>query len=140
MNIYTKNQRICEMKKSGSKIVRSDLKKEIIDNAKEGVFDPNPLLATIHNIRCKACGFTQKITYLDHLKSGQFEFGETQTIEVSYAAPTLSGLSYTTEKRTPLIITVGCEKCGNAMQCSPVSLEYLLFTISRQHKLKSMYV
>ena len=128
------------MKKSGSKIVRSDLKKEIIDNAKDGTFDPNPLLVTLHNIRCKACGFTQKITYLDHLKSGQFKLGETQMVEVSYAAPTLSGLGHMTEKRTPLIITVGCEKCGNETPFSPVSLEYLLFTTSRQHKLKSMYV
>ena len=128
------------MKKSGPKIARSDLKKEIASITKEGIFNSNPLLATMHNIRCKACGFTQKITYLDCLECGQFEFGETQTIEVSYAAPTLSGLGRTTEKITPLIITIVCEKCGSEVSCSPVSLEYLLFTITRQHKLKSMYV
>jgi ribosomal protein L37E len=127
-------------KKSSSSVFRRDIKEEVVNSARRGVFDGNPLLATPHQVVCKACGFSQKITYLDYLKSGKFELGETRMIEVSYAAPTLFGLSHAMEKRTPIIMTARCERCGTEISCSPVSLEYLLFTATKQQKLKNMYV
>jgi len=127
-------------RKPGSSIFRRNHKEEIIDRARKGVFDRNPLLVTSHQVVCKACGFTQKIIYLDYLKSGRFELGETRMIEVSYAAPTIFGLSHAVERITPIIITIRCERCGTEISCSPVSLEYLLFTTTKQQKLKSMYV
>ena len=111
-----------------------------MNRARKGVFDRNPLLATSHKVVCKACEFTQKITYLDYLKSGRFELGKTQMIEVSYAAPTIFGLSHAMEKITPITMTIRCERCGTEVSCSPVSLEYLLFTATKQQKLKNMYV
>ncbi len=127
-------------KKSSSSVFRRDIKEEVVNRARRGVFDGNPLLATPHRVVCKACGFAQKMTYLDYLKSGKFELGETRMIEVSYAAPTIFGLSHAMEKRTQIIMTVRCERCGTEISCSPVSLEYLLFTATKQQKLKNMYV
>jgi len=47
-------------KKSGSKILLRRSKKEIMDKARTGVFDSNPLLATPHRLVCKTCGCTRK--------------------------------------------------------------------------------
>jgi hypothetical protein len=126
--------------KPSPSIFRRNPKEEIVNRARKGLFDRNPLLATSHQVTCEACGFTQKITYLDYLKAGRFELGETQMIEVSYAAPTIFGLSHAVERITPIIMTIRCERCGTEISCSPVSLEYLLFTTTKQQKLKSMYV
>jgi len=127
-------------RKPSSNIFRRNPKEEIINRAKKGAFDHNPLLAASHQVACKTCGFAQKITYLDHLKSGKFELGETQIIEVSYTAPTIFGLSHAVERITPIVISIRCERCGTEVSCSPVSLEYLLFTATKQQKLKNMYV
>ena len=127
-------------RKHGTSNLRRNPKDEIIKRAKKGVFDHNPLLATPHELVCRACGCKRKITYLDHLKSGKFEFGEAQAIEVSHAAPTILGISHTMERITPLIITVKCERCGTEISYSPISLEYLLFTAKKQEKMKNMYV
>lgn len=129
------------MKKgSGPSIFRRNPKEEITNRARKGVFDRNPLLAASHQVVCKACGFKQKITYLDYLKAGKFELGKTRMIEVSYAAPTIFGLSHAVERITPIIMTIRCGRCGTEISCSPVSLEYLLFTATKQQKLKNMYV
>ena len=99
-------------KKASPTVFRRDPKQETINRARKGVFDRNPLLATPHQVVCKACGFAQKITYLDYLKSEKFELGETRLIKVSYAAPTVFGLSHAMEKRTPIVMMVRCERCG----------------------------
>jgi len=127
-------------KKSGPSILRRNPKDEIVSKARKGKFDRNPLLATPHELTCKACGCKRKITYLDHLKSGRFQLGKTQMVEVSYAAPTILGLSHTTERITPIIMMVKCERCRTEISCSPVSLEYLLFTATKQEKMKNIYV
>lgn len=119
---------------------KSGSKGKIVDKARKRVFNGNPLLATPHRLVCKACGCTRRITYLSYLKSGQFELGETRVVEVVYAAPTLTGLGRTMERATPIIIRVKCGKCGTEMSCSPVSLEYLLFTAGKEQKLEQMYV
>jgi hypothetical protein len=127
-------------RKSIPSILRRNPKDEIINRARKGVFDRNPLLAAPHELLCKVCGCKRKITYLDHLKSGRFRLGETQMIEVSYAASNILGLSHVMERITPIIMTVRCKKCGTEISCSPVSLEYLLFTATKQEKMKNMYV
>ncbi len=127
-------------KKLDSKIFLLRSKREIVDKARKGFFDGNPLLAAPHRLVCKACGCTRKITYLSYLKSGRFRLGKTRMMEVVYAAPTLTGLGGTMERATPIIIRVKCKKCRREMSCSPVSLEYLLFTAAKEHKLEQMYV
>jgi hypothetical protein len=119
---------------------RAGSKREIVDKARKGFFDGNPLLATPHRLVCKACGCTREITYLSYLKSGRFKLGKTRVVEVAYAAPTITGLGRTTERATPIMIRVKCRRCGSEMSCSPVSLEYLLFTVAREQKLEQMYV
>ena len=117
-----------------------DSKEEIIDKAKKGAFNNNPLLATPHALICKTCGYKQKITYLHYLKTGQFELGKTRIVEVVHAAPTISGLRHTMERVTPIIIRIKCKRCGTEISCSPISIEYLLFTTAKKQKLNQMYV
>lgn len=124
----------------GPRISRRDFKAEVINKARKGIFNRNPLLVASHKLVCKACGCTQKITYLNHLKSGSFELGKTRAVEVAVAAPTILGLSLRTERITPIIIRVKCERCQTEISCSPISLEYLLFTARKQQKLEYMYV
>jgi len=119
---------------------RSNSKNEIINRAREGVFDRNPLLATPHELVCTSCGCKHRITYLAHLKSGNFEVGKTEVVEVAYAALTVEGLGRMLENITPIIITVRCEKCGTETSFSPISLEYLLFTAEKQQRIEQMYV
>jgi hypothetical protein len=126
--------------KSSSKSSLQLSKKEVVDKARKGFFNGNPLLATPHRLVCKACGCTRKVTYLSYLKSGRFRLGETRMMEVVYAVPTLTGLGRTTERVTPIVIRVKCRKCGSEVSCSPVSLEYLLFTAAKEQKLEQMYV
>jgi DNA-directed RNA polymerase subunit M/transcription elongation factor TFIIS len=127
-------------RKNNPKTFRHDSKEEIVDKAKKGVFDSNPLLAASHVLVCKTCGYKQKITYLSYLKSGRFELGEKRMVEVVHAAPTISGLRHIMERVTPIIIRIKCERCGAEMSCSPVSIEYLLFTVAKEQKLNQMYV
>lgn len=127
-------------KKLGPSVFRRDPKEKIMNMAKEGNFDRNPLLATPHTVMCETCGCTQKIIYLDHLKSGAFELGKPEFVEVTYAAPTITGLSRGTERITPIIIKVRCQRCETEISCSPVSLEYLLFTAGKEQKMEHMYV
>lgn len=115
-------------------------KKAIMDMARRGVFNGNPMLATSHELVCKTCGCTQNLRYLDRLRSGRFELGETRVVEVAVAAPTISGLLSTRERITPIMIRVRCKRCESEILCTPVSLEYLLFTARRPQKLEYMYV
>lgn len=126
--------------KSSSKSSLQLSKREVVDKARKGFFNGNPLLATPHRLVCKACGCTRKVTYLSYLKSGRFRLGETRMMEVVYAVPTLTGLGRTTERVTPIVIRVKCRKCGSEVSCSPVNLEYLLFTTAKEQKLEQMYV
>jgi len=119
---------------------RSNSKNEIINRAKEGVFDRNPLLAAPHEMVCKSCGCKHRIIYLDLLKSGNFEVGRREVVEVAYAALTVVGLGHMLERMTPIVIRARCERCGTETSFSPISLEYLLFTAEKQQRVEQMYV
>lgn len=127
-------------RKSDARVLRRDSKEKIVEDAKKGIFNGNPLLATSHALVCKTCGHKKGITYLSYLKSGRFELGETRMVEVVYAAPTISGLGRTMERVTPIILWVKCDVCGAAMHCSPVSVEYLLFAVAKGQKSQQMYI
>ena len=130
-----------EMKKRPRSKTHPRVSKDvIITKARKRIYDRNPLLATPHQVVCTNCGCTQKVTYLGHLKNGRFELGKTEAIEVAHAAPTITGLSRAREMITPIIMRVKCLKCDAEISCSPVSLEYLLFTAERQQKTEHMYV
>ena len=129
------------MTKKHRSTIRPRASKEVITTkARKGIYDRNPLLATPHQVVCTNCGCVQKITYLDHLRNGRFELGKTEAVEVAHAAPTVTGLSRAREMITPVIIRVRCLKCDGEISCSPVSLEYLLFTAEKQQRTDQMYV
>lgn len=127
-------------KKPGPSVFRRDPKEKIMNMARKGIFDRNPLLATPHTLMCEACGCKQKIIYLDHLKSGTFDLGKPELVEVTYAAPTITGLSHGRERITQIIIKIRCQRCETEISCSPASLEYLLFTAGKEQKMEHMYV
>ena len=114
-------------------------KDEIRRKAENGVYDRNPLLAIPHEVICKDCGHKNRAIFLEYLKSGQFEVGDTEVIEVTFAAPTSTGLSRNLERTTPIIIRFKCEKCGTLTSHSPMSLEYLLFT-TRKRETPGIYI
>jgi DNA-directed RNA polymerase subunit RPC12/RpoP len=123
---------IIEMtEETGQNLARLPTKGEIIAEAKKGMFNSNPLLTTPHEVVCKECGYRRNIVFLDYVRSGAFELGKTEMVEVVHAAPTFTGLGQTLERMTPLIIRVKCERCGAETAYSPLSLEYLLFTTQR---------
>lgn len=127
-------------KKLDPSVFQRDPKEKVMNMARKGIFDRNPLLATPHTLMCKACGCKQKIIYLDRLKSGAFDLGKPELVEVAYAAPTITGLSRERERITPIIIKIRCKRCETEISCSPVSLEYLLFTAGKEQKMEHMYV
>jgi hypothetical protein len=124
----------------GSEKDRRVSKETIVAQAREGVYDGNPLLTAPHEVTCKDCGHAHQVTYLEHLKNGRFELGETQAIEVSLAAPTITGLGRATEMMTPVIFRIRCQKCGAEIVFSPVNLEYLLFMAKQYQQTGHMYV
>lgn len=126
--------------RKGVRVSKRNLKAKVMQKVREGVFDRNPLLGTPHMVECKGCGCLQKVTYLKFLRSGRFEFGKTETVEVAYAAPTLLGLSYSSESVTPLLIRIECRRCGAKISCCPTSVEYLMFTARRRVKSDQIYV
>ena len=132
------HSKIVTSRKSGQP-VRLPSREEIIRKAEEGIFDHNTLLALPHKVICRDCGYDNNVTFLEYLKSGKFEIGETKTVEVTYAAPTSTGLDRTTEESTPLVFRIECRKCGTVTPHSPVSLEYLLFAATRKGK-SDMYI
>jgi len=122
------------------RISQQMLKAKIMKKAREGAFDRNPLLATLHQAICKTCGCAYEMVFLRHLKSGKFEIGDTQMVEVVYTYLAIPALEQATEKVTPIIIKFKCGKCGAETACSPISLEYLMYTMAKPPKLELMYV
>ena len=122
------------------RISQRELKTKITKKAREGAFDSNPLLATLHQAMCKACGGSHEVVYLRYLKSGKFEIGKTQMVEMVYTHHAIPALEHTTEKVTPIIFRFKCSKCGTETVCSPISLEYLMYTATKPPKVEVMYV
>jgi hypothetical protein len=123
---------ILEMtEETGQSFARLPTKEEVIAEVKKGVFNRNPLLTTPHEVMCKECGYRRNIIFLDYIRTGAFELGKTEMVEVAHTAPTLTGLGQTLERMTPIMIRVKCERCGTETSYCPLSLEYLLFTTQR---------
>jgi hypothetical protein len=116
---------------SGQRLTRLPTKEAVMAEAKRGMFNRNPLLTTPHEVACKECGGRQTVVFLDYVQAGAFELGKTETVDVVHAAPTLTGLEHTVEQMTPLIIQIQCNRCGSETSYSPLSVEYLLFTMQR---------
>lgn len=116
---------------TGQSLTRLPPREALIAEAEKGTFNRNPLLTTPHEVGCKECGYRRTVVFLDYVRTGAFDLGKTETVEVVHAAPTLTGLGHTVEQMTPLIIRVPCARCGSETSYSPLSVEYLLFTMQR---------
>jgi hypothetical protein len=75
--------------------------------------------------------------YLDSLKSGDFEVGKTEHIDVLNSSGPM-GL-WEQEQITPLTISYRCEVCTDIIEISPVSVEYLQLIINNPPVSSSIY-
>jgi uncharacterized protein YlaI len=112
--------------------------KEIIgERARKGVLDHNPLLSTAHFVTCQQCKHRQSIVYLNYLKSGEFDLGKAQQIEVLDSSGPIGFLEM--EKATPTVISLICEACGSRIEVRPFTAEYLQVIIDRPQASGAMY-
>jgi hypothetical protein len=114
------------------------LKEILVDKARRGVFNHNPLLSTTHFLTCQKCRHKQSIIYLDYLKSGQFKIGKTEQIEVFTSHGPIAFLDK--ETVTPIIINLLCEVCDCQIESRPVSFEYLQTITKKPTTRDTMYV
>jgi len=116
---------------TGSRPLRLPTKADVMAEARRGAFNRNPLLTTPHEVTCTHCRDRRTVIFLDYVRAGAFDLGKTETVDVVHAAPTLTGLEHTVEQMTPLIIHIQCERCGSKTSYSPLTVEYLRFTLQR---------
>jgi len=114
------------------------LSKEIImEYARKGAFDNSPLLSTSHAATCPNCRCRPNLVPLEYLKTGEFEIGKTEQIEVF----NLLGIMLLAEKETftPIIVRPICKHCSSSYEVRIVSAEYLKEILARPQVYKSMY-
>jgi non-ribosomal peptide synthetase component E (peptide arylation enzyme) len=113
------------------------LKKNIVEATQKGTFRHNPLLSTIHNVTCSNCRFSHQIVYLNYLKTGKFNISKPEHITVlsSFGIIDLSE----TQKVTPIVIHLICEKINNQIVLQPVTVEYLTAIIKQPSTLRALY-
>jgi hypothetical protein len=128
------------MYKPDSDTVNLPSKEEIITQARQGVFNNNPLLVNPHEVECKNCKRKNRVIYLDFLKSGQFKIGETRKVDVLQLDNSFGGLNQIQENITPLILKKECKQCGTKNSWSPINLEYLLFAKNTQKNPNQLYI
>ena len=114
------------------------LKARIIASAQKGVLARNPLLTTVHELTCPRCHHHQRIVYLESLKTGDFEVGPTERIEVLDSSGPMG--IWEMEPVTPIIIRCCCAACGNRFEVRPVSVEYLQRIIANPPVSSALYV
>ena len=113
------------------------LKTLIISSARNGTLDRNPLLNTTHATTCLHCHHSQRIVYLDALKTGDFDVGQTTQVEVLNASGPMGVREK--EQATPVTISYRCDVCSGIIKVSPVTVEYLQLIISKPPVSSTMY-
>jgi hypothetical protein len=113
------------------------LKTLIVSRARNGTFDRNPLLNTAHAHTCPQCHHRQRIVYLDSLKNGAFDVGQTKHIEVLDASGPMG--VWEQEQATPVTISYRCNVCSGIIEVSPVTVEYLQLIMSTPPVSRAMY-
>jgi hypothetical protein len=113
------------------------LKTLIVSSARNGTLDRNPLLNTAHANTCPHCHHSQRIVYLDSLKNGDFDVGQTKQIEVLDSSGPMG--VWEKEQVTPVTISCRCDVCSGIVEVSPVTVEYLQLIISKPPVSSTMY-
>lgn len=116
----------------------SKLKAMIVEKTRAGTFNRNPLLTTKHRVTCQQCKHSQRVVYLDHLQRGTFEVRKAANIEVLTSQGPFTFLE--TQRFTPIVISLVCERCNGRIDATPVSVEYILEIITRPKASGSMFV
>jgi uncharacterized Zn finger protein len=96
---------------------------EVTRLARRGALDGNPRL--LNRVACPKCGCADK-TFLEFLKSGEFDVEEKVTVVVSYPGGAYLYV-YEQETVTPILLRTKCRRCGHESKVTdPVlTLEYL---------------
>ena len=113
------------------------LKEVIMENARKGVFDSSPLLSTVHYVICPNCKCRQSVVLLEYLRTGKFEMGKAEQIEVQNMEGTM--LFIERETFTPIVVGHVCKECGSSNEVKLVSAEYLKEIIRKPEVSKTMY-
>lgn len=115
----------------------AQLKDIIVENARKGAFDDSPLLSAVHFVACQNCRHRQRIVLLEHLKTGEFEIGKAEQMDVL----TTIGIMDFVEKETftPIIMRLTCDRCGFTFEVKLVNFEYLKTIIDRPKASRTMY-
>jgi hypothetical protein len=71
------------------------------------------------------------------LKTGEFDFGKTEQIEVLNTQGMISFLER--ENFTPIVINLRCDKCSYSITVGKISVEYLKVLIDRPKASGDMY-
>jgi hypothetical protein len=109
----------------------------IVEHARAGAFNRNPLLTTTHRVTCPQCRHIQRVVYIDFLERGRFEVRATANIEVHTSQGPISVLE--TQRFTPIVVSLVCERCRRRFDTTPVSVEYLLGGVARPTASGSLY-
>lgn len=112
-------------------------KEMVMEQARKGAFDNNPLLSTVHTVTCPNCKCRESLVPLEYLKIGEFEIGRAEQIEVLNTEGAF--LFVEKETFTPIIVKPVCKGCGSPYEVKLVSAEYLKEILDRPEVLKSMY-
>ena len=113
------------------------LKEIIMENARKGAFDNSPLLSTAHPVTCPNCKYRQSIVLLEYLKTGEFEIGKAEQMEVLITEGIIDFLEK--ETWTPIVVRPVCKGCGSTLEVKMVNIEYLRAIIDRPKASKTMY-
>jgi uncharacterized protein YlaI len=114
-----------------------EIKTRIVEHARRGAFDRNPLLSTVHDVACPHCRHRQPTRYLDALKVGTFTIKPPEETEVY----SLLGPMDVVEQQvsTPLVISLSCQRCDHRIETMPTSVEYLLVMLERVQVADGLY-
>jgi hypothetical protein len=115
----------------------AQVKATIIEEARRGAFDHNPLLSTVHTITCPHCQQPHNIVYLTYLKQGVFEVGKTQHVETLDTSGPIGIMEK--QQVSPIIISLQCADCDVEMEVRPVSVEYLSVLLNRPRPSRALY-
>ena len=96
---------------------------EVTRYAKQGALDGNPRL--LRRVACPKCGCAGR-TFLDFLKSGEFEVGDRVSLVVTYPGGAYL-YAYEQETATQIYLKTTCKKCGPEIKMTdPVlTVEYI---------------